>query len=109
MNNIITPWQFMLVVLAGWLNRHQQAVIEYLKEENAILKEQLPGKRMKLTDGQRRRLARLGKALGRKILGEIASIVTPDTILAWHRRLIARRWTYPRKGPGRPLIKKEIA
>ena len=109
MKNLITPLQFMLVALAGWLNRHQQAVIEYLKEENAILKEQLAGKRLKLTDGQRRRLARLGKALGRKILGEIASIVTPDTILAWHRRLIARRWTYPRKGPGRPLIKKEIA
>jgi len=70
----------MLVALAGWLNRHQQAVIEYLKEENAVLKEQLGGKRLVLTDNQRRRLARLGKALGRKILCQIASIVTPDTI-----------------------------
>ncbi len=64
---------------AGWINRHQQTVIEYLQEENCILKAQLRGKRLRLTDDQRRRLAVKGKALGRKILGEVANIVPPPT------------------------------
>jgi len=85
-------------------------VIAYLIEENRVLKEQLEagGRRLRLTDGQRRRLAAKGKPLGRKGLRTIATIVTPDTILAWHRRLIATKWTYPRKGIGRPGVMKEI-
>ena len=109
MDTVILPWQLMLISLAGWLNRHQQAVIAYIKEENRILKEQLCGKRPQFNDDQRRRLAVLGKALGRKALSEVATIVTPDTILGWHRQLIARRWTYRRKGPGRPRTMKVIA
>jgi len=108
MDNLISPWQFTLLSLAGWLNRHQQAVIDYPKEENRILKEQLEGKRLNLSDSQRRRLAVLGKALGRRVLNQIATLVTPETILGWHRKLIARRWTYSRKGPGRPQIMKVI-
>ena len=75
-----------------------------------VLKEQLEsrGRRLRLTDDQRRRLAAKGKPLGRKALAQIATIVTPDTILAWHRRLIAAKWTYPRKGVGRPGVMKEI-
>jgi len=109
MDNLILPWQLMLISLAGWLNRHQQAVIDYIKEENRILKEQLGGKRPQLDDDQRRRLAVLGKALGRKVLSEMATIVTPDTILGWHRQLIARHWTYTRRSPGRPRTMKIIA
>ena len=105
----LETWQLMLISLAGWLNRHQQAVIDYIKEENRILKEQLGGKRPQLNDGQRRRLAVLGKALGRKVLSEMATIVTPDTILGWHRQLIARHWTYTRRSPGRPRTMKIIA
>ena len=73
------------------------------------MKEQLEsgGKRLRFTDDQRRRLAAKGKPLGRKVLGTIATIVTPDTILAWHRRLIASKWTYPRNGVGRPGVMKE--
>ncbi len=108
MDNVILPWQLMLITLAGWLNRHQQAVIDYIKEENRILKEQLGGKRPQFNDDQRRRLAVLGKALGRKILSEMATIVTPDTILGWHRQLIARHWTYTRGRPGRPRTIKVI-
>ena len=72
--------QFLILTVAGWLSRQQLAVVEYLLEENRVLREQLDGRRLRLTDAQRRRLAVKGKALGRKALGEFASIVTPDTI-----------------------------
>ena len=109
MARVIQPWQILLAALAGWINQLQQEVIEYLREENRVLKEQLRGKRLRLTDDQRRRLAAKGKILGRWVLAEIATIVTPDTILAWHRRLIAAKWTYARRTrPGRPLVMKRI-
>ena len=102
--------QLLQVTFAGWVGRQQTAVIQYLVEENRVLKEQLEssGKRMLLTDAQRRRLAAKGKPLGRRVLRQIATIVTPDTILAWHRRLIAAKWTYPQKRVGRPGVMKEI-
>jgi hypothetical protein len=109
MSQVLRPWQLFVTVLAGWINEHQQAEIEYLREENRVLKEQLGGKRLRLSDDQRRRLEAKGKALGRKALKEIASIVTPDTILAWHRKLIARKWDYSANddGPaGRSLCAK---
>ncbi len=106
----IQPWQLLLVSLAGWINRHQQDVIAYIQEENRMLKGKLKGRRIRLTDDERRRLAVKGKALGRKVLREVASIVTPDTILAWHRKLIAQKWDYSnRRGPGRPRVADEIA
>ena len=79
------PIHFLIMVFAGWLNGQQQAVIEYLQTENEILKSQLMGRRLRLMDEQRRRLAVKGRVLGRKLLAEVACIVTPDTILAWHR------------------------
>ena len=82
-------WQLLLVSLAGWINRHQLDVIAYVQEENKILRSKLKGKRNRFTDDERRRLAVKGKAVGRKVLREVASIVTPNTILAWHRKLIA--------------------
>jgi hypothetical protein len=75
------PLQVLLVTLAGWVNRHQQHVIEYLVEENRVLKEQVKGRRLRLTDDQRRRLAAKGRRLGRRVLRQVATIVTPDTIL----------------------------
>jgi putative transposase len=102
--------QLLLATFAGWIGRRQTAVITYLVEENRILKEQLEsgGRRLCFTDDQRRRLAAKGKPLGRKVLDTIATIVTPDTILAWHRKLIAAKWTYPRRRVGRPGVMKEI-
>jgi hypothetical protein len=94
--------------MAGWITRQQDAVIDYLREENRDLKEQLGRKRLRLTDAQRRRLAVRGKAIGRRALTEVASIVTPDTILRWHRQLIARKWTYERRSPGRPRVMEII-
>ncbi|MCH7667472.1 MAG: hypothetical protein IH936_16285, partial [Acidobacteria bacterium] len=84
--------QILATLIAGWLNEQQQRAIEYLREENCVLREQLGGSRVLLNDDQRRRLAVRGKALGRKLLGEVCTIVTPDTILRWHRRLIARKY-----------------
>jgi len=104
----LQPLQLLLTTFAGWLNQHQAKVIEYLVEENRVLKEQLGGRRLRLTDDQRRRLAAKGKALGRKLLDKIATIVTPDTILRWHHRLIAMKWTYARPRVGRPGLMKEI-
>ena len=101
----ISPLHFLLFTFASWTNRHQQSVIDYLREENRVLREQLGGRRLRLTDNQRRRLAVKGKLLGRKLLGKVAGIVTPDTILAWHRRLIAKKWDFSeRKKPGRRCV-----
>jgi hypothetical protein len=79
--------QLLLATFAGWVGRQQSHVIAYLIEENRVLGEQLEsgGGRLRFTDDQRRRLAAKGVPLGRKALGAIATIVTPDTILAWHR------------------------
>ena len=111
MSSTVSPLQFLLFTLAGWINRHQQAVIDYLLEENRVLKGLLGGRRPRLTDDQRRRLAVKGRVLGRKVLGEVASIVTPDTILTWHRKLIAKKWDFSAKRtrPGRPRTMIEIA
>ena len=96
-------WQFLTVAYSGWVNRQQQAVIEYLKEENRVLREQLGGKRLRLTDSQRRRLALLAKTLGRRVLREVSSLVTPETLLGWYRKLIARKYDGSRhRGPGQP-------
>ena len=91
---VLQPWQILVAAFAGWISRHQDAAIEYLREENRVLKQQLGGRRLRLTDAQRRRLAAEGKALGYRMLYEVATIVTPDTILRWHRQLIAKKWDY---------------
>jgi putative transposase len=105
----VYPLQVLLVTLAGWVNRHQQHVIEYLLEENRVLKAQVKGRRLRLTDNQRRRLAVKGRQLGRRLLRQVATIVTPDTILRWHRQLIARKWTFTPRRPGRPGLMKAIS
>src|ERR1700676_4882330 len=64
---------------------------EYLAAENGILKAQLKG-RLKLSDAERARLGEIGHRLGRKILGEVATVARPDTILAWYRKLVARKF-----------------
>jgi putative transposase len=82
--------------------------LAYLVEENRILRGQLRGRRPRLSDDDRRRLAVRGHRLGRRGLRRIATIVTPDTILRWHRQLIARKWTYAKGGGGRPGALAEI-
>ncbi|MCA8976121.1 MAG: integrase core domain-containing protein [Planctomycetes bacterium] len=105
----MAPLRFLLATVAGFVNRQQAKAIAYVIEENRVLREQLGDRRLRLTDDQRRRLAARGKVIGRKMLGQVATIVTPDTILRWHRRLIAAKHTYPH-GPrvGRPGLMKTI-
>jgi hypothetical protein len=105
----LTSLQVLLVTLAGWVNRHQQQVIEYLVEENRVLRAQLTGHRLRLTDAEHRRLAAKGRRFGRRLLRQVATIVTPHTILRWHRQLIARKWTFEPKRRGRPGIMQEIS
>jgi len=87
-----TALHFLVLTVAGWLNRRQLAAIDYLRAENRVLREQLGDKRPRFTDAQRRLLADRAKALGRAGLAAIASIATPDTILRWYRDLIAAKY-----------------
>ena len=110
MNFVLRPWQLLLLILAGWIDRDQQDAIEYLLTENQVLREKLSKRRILLNDDQRRRLAVKGKVLGRKSLGKLAKIVRPDTLLRWHRELIARKWDHSdkRQSVGRPRIRQQI-
>ena len=89
--------QMVLGVLTGWLDRREREAIAYLIEENRLLRRQLGTRRLRLTDDDRRRLAARAYRVGRAALREIATIATPDTLLRWHRQLIARKWTYARQ------------
>ena len=101
--------QFLLFTFAGWVNRHQQAAIEYLQAENQALREQLGNKRIRWTDAQRRRLAEKAKAIGRAALHQLGTVVTPDTLLRWYRNLVAAKYdgSVP-LDPGRPPTKTDI-
>lgn len=105
----IRAWHFIVAMVAGWLHREQQAVIGYLREENKVLREQLGSRRLRLSDAQRRRLARKGKPLGRRGLQALDCIVSPATILRWYRQLVAKKYDGSRRrGPGRPRTDGEI-
>ena len=110
MHFTLQPWQLYLLIFAGWIHRQQQEVIEYLRTENQVLKEKLGPKRILLNDDQRRRLAVKGKILGRRMLEEVGTLFTPDTILRWNRMLIAQKWDYSdrKQQPGRPRIRQVI-
>ena len=105
----LDPFRFVLLAVSGWMNQRQLQVIDYLREENRVLREQLRGKRLRLNDDQRRRLAAKAKGIGRKLLAEVATIVTPETLLAWHRKLIAQKYDgSSKRALGRPRTLNEI-
>ncbi len=110
MNFILTPWHIAFAALAGWVNERQQQIIEFQNAQIETLLKLHGRKRILLTDDQRRMLAVKAFALGRKALRQLTTIVTPDTILRWHRELVARKWDYsdPQRGVGRPRIRQEI-
>src|SRR2546428_6861245 len=100
----------LITMIAGWIQRHQQRVIAYLHEENRILKAQLSGRRLRLTDTERRRLAALAHPLVRKRLKDVSTLATPDTLLRWYQRLIAQKLdgSKHRRPCGRPRVAEEI-
>jgi putative transposase len=83
----LDPFRLVLMPVAGWMNQEQQHGIQYLREENRVLRAQLGNRRLRLTDDQRRALAAKARLLGRKMLSELATIVTPETLLRWHLRI----------------------
>jgi putative transposase len=104
----VAVFRLLLAALTGWWNQQQSEIVAYLIEENRTLRRQLGERRLHLTDEDRRRLARRGQRVGRRVLRQIATIATPDTILRWHRQLIARKWTYAKGGAGRRGVLLEI-
>jgi putative transposase len=102
-------FNLLVVCLAGWLTQQQNRVIEFLMEENRTLHELLGRRRPTLNDQQRRRLAIKAKPIGRKVLREICSLVTPDTLRRWHKKLVARKYDGSRnRKPGRPPVMRTI-
>src|SRR5216683_2129914 len=110
MGSVPPLFSFLLLIAAGWVHRHQLIVIEFLQAENRLLKDRLRERRIRFTDAERALLARKAKAVGRKALLELDSVVSPDTLMRWHRRLIAQKWSFThRRGPGRPGIMRLIS
>src|SRR2546427_10684078 len=102
-------WKQLLVYITGTVDQELLLRNEYLVSENRILRSQIKG-RVRLRDGERKALAEIGKKLSKPALAEVASIVTPDTILVWHRKLVAQKFdgSQQRKAPGRPKIAAEL-
>jgi putative transposase len=104
----VTPLPWFVAVLCSWMHREQKDLIAFLREENRVLKAQVRGRRLRLSDDERRRLAAIGHRLGRRALRDVATIATPDTILRWHRDLVVRQWTYAGRRTGRPRVHAQI-
>ena len=101
--------QCLVVAVAGWIDQQPRDVIDSLQEENRVRREQLGPGRLRFTDAQRRRLAAKAKRLGRRVRRDRHTRVTPDTLLRWHRQLIARTYDGSgRRGPGRPRVMDTI-
>jgi putative transposase len=98
----------LLVVLTGWLERRAREALAYLIEEDRVLRRQLVERCLHLTDDDRRRLAVRAFGVGRRVLREIATIVTPERLLRWHRQLVARKWRYPTRSSRRRGVLVEI-
>jgi hypothetical protein len=104
----VSALRLLLLAIIGWLDRREREALAYLLEENRLLRRQLGGRRLRFTDEDRRRLAIRAHCLGRAALRDLTTIVTPDTLLRWHRQLVARKWTYRRTPTSRGDILAEI-
>jgi putative transposase len=102
-------WKHLLAYITGAVDQELLLRNEYLVTENRILRDQLKG-RVRLSDGERKALAEIGQKLSKQALQEVAQIVKPDTILAWHRKLVAQKFdgSPQRTAPGRPMIDPEV-
>src|ERR1051326_2751548 len=110
MRTALDPFSFLVTCIAGWMNQHQHDIINYLIEENRVLRQQIGNRRLQFNHDQRRRLAVKAKKLGRNILNQVATVVTPETLLAWHRKLIARKYDgSAQRTAGRPRTGAKLA
>ena len=110
MPRTLDPFRLLLFAVAGWIHYQQQQIMDYLREEDRVLHAQLGTRRLRFADEQRRRLAVRAKLLGRRVLAEVATIVTPDTLLRWYRKLIAEKYDgSAQRGPGRPAKATDLA
>ena len=102
-------WKHLLAYITGTVDQELLLRNEYLVAENRMLRNQITG-RVRLSDGERKTLAELGQKLGKQALAAVATIVTPDTILGWHRKFVAQKFdgSTQRKAPGRPMIDQEV-
>ena len=102
-------WARILAFITGTVDQELLLRNEYLAAENRILRSQLKG-RLRLSDAERAKLGEIGHRLGRKTLDEVANAALPETILAWYRRLVARKFDGSKEGrsPGRPRIDREV-
>ncbi len=102
-------WTRILAYVTGTVDQELLARNEYLAAENRILKAQLKG-RLTLSDADRGTLGEIGHRLGRKVLAEVATVAQPDTILAWYRKLVGRKFdgSKARQGPGRPRVRRVV-
>src|ERR1019366_331585 len=105
-----TPFQFLVLLMAGWIHRRRQLAIAYLQAENRVLRERLGTRRLRFTDAERRLVAEKAEGLGRTMLAELATLATPETILRWYRRLIAAKYdgSETRRSPGRPPTASDV-
>ena len=109
MLRVLDPFRFVRIAVAVWMNQREYQIIDYLREENRVLREQLGPRRLRSNDHQRRRLAVKAKGLTRRLVEEMSPMVTWETLLAWHRKLIAQKYdSSGHRGPGRPRTAGEI-
>ena len=109
MLRVLDPFRSVLIAVAGWMNQREYQIIDYLREENRVLREQLGPRRLRFNDDQRRRLAVKAQGLTRRLLEEMSPIVTWESLLAWHRKRIAQKYDGSgHRRPGRPRTAGEI-
>jgi len=109
MSFLLQLWQILLAPLCGLVNQRQQQIIEFQNAQTEALLKKLGKKRLLLDDNQRRLLAVKAHSIGRKTLLELTTILTPDTMLRWHRNLVARKFdSSDKRKPGRPRIRQEV-
>jgi hypothetical protein len=104
----VSVFQLLLLAIIGWLDRREREALAYLVEENRLLRRLISGRRLRLTDDDRRRIAVRAYRLGRAALRDVATLVTPDTLLRWHWQLVARKWTFPKRRAGRRGVLADI-
>ncbi|MEO2025881.1 MAG: hypothetical protein ABGZ23_08360 [Fuerstiella sp.] len=106
---LLQTWHILLAALCGMVNERQQQIIRFQNAQIEALLKKLGKKRLLLDDDQRRLLAVKAHAIGRKALLELTTIFTPDTILRWHRQLVAKKFdSSDKRQPGRPRIRQEV-